>query len=255
MNSRTWFVRPIVWFAAASMMTTILHELAHASMASALGVPSTLHNYAVDLDLTDPNATARRRALIGIAGPVFSLGSGVLAWSVFRRARGSAVELPLLYLSVFGIATFFGNLMSASFVGDFSSAAVALDLPMGLRYAISATGGLAVAAIHFWAGRQLLQWFPSTVGRVIGMLGIVALPVVLGTAIVILVNQPMSPVWAAARFVEALFWLFAAVAALVTRRQLHNARDRLGIRWIDIVVMLFAVLVVRLMVRGIAFVP
>jgi O-antigen/teichoic acid export membrane protein len=45
--------------------------------------------------------------------------------------------LPLLYLSVFGVGTFFGNLMSTSFVGDFSAAAIALSLPMTVRYAIS----------------------------------------------------------------------------------------------------------------------
>jgi hypothetical protein len=34
-----------VWFAAASMWTTILHELAHVCAAFALGVRSTLFNY------------------------------------------------------------------------------------------------------------------------------------------------------------------------------------------------------------------
>jgi hypothetical protein len=128
-NSGAWGLRPIVWFAAASMVTTILHELAHACAAFALGVRSTLFNYSADLDLTPAQAATNLPALIRVAGPVFCLGFGMLSWLAFRRLRGSAAEVPLLYLSVFGIGTFFGNLMSTSFVGDFSAAAVALRLP------------------------------------------------------------------------------------------------------------------------------
>jgi hypothetical protein len=252
-DSRAWFLRPTVWFAAASMVTTILHELTHAAVAYAIGVRSTLFNYDVDLHLTEAQAATNRAAVIGIAGPFVCLGLGVLGWLAFRRARGSAVELPLLYVSVFGIGTFFGNLMSASFAGDFSAAAVALGLPIGVRYAISLAGVLSVSAIHFWGGRQLIRWVPADVGRVIGMLGIIAVPVVLGTAIVILVNQPRAG--AAVRFGEALFWLFAAVAALVTTRHLQNYRERLGLQWIDAAVIVVAVLMVRVMVRGIPLVP
>jgi hypothetical protein len=252
-NSRAWFLRPTVWFAAASMVTTIVHELTHAVMAYLLGVRSTLFNYDVDLHLTEAQAATNRPAVIGIAGPLVCLGLGMLGWLAFRRARGSAVELPLLYLSVFGIGTFFGNLTSASFAGDFSAAAVALGLPIGVRYAISLTGVLAVATIHFWGGRQLLRWVPADVGRVIGMLGIIAVPVVLGTTIVVVVNQPRAA--AAVRFGEALFWLFAAVAALVTRRHLQNSRERLGLQWLDAAVILVAVLMVRVMVRGIPLAP
>lgn len=249
-NPRAWVLRPIVWFAAASMVTTILHELTHACVAYALGVRSTLFNYSVDLELTRAQAATHQRALIGVAGPLFCLGFGMLGWLAFRRARGSAAELPLLYLTVFGIGTFFGNLMSTSFVGDFSSAAIALGLPMGVRYAITVIGALSVAAIHFWGGRELVQWVPANVGRVIGMLGIIALPVVLGTAAVILVNQPLPGSSAAARFTEAAFWLFAAFGALVTRRHSQNGRGRLGLRWVDGTATLLAVLVVRLMARA-----
>src|SRR6185436_7181198 len=112
------------------------------------------------------------------AGPIGCLAYGAIAWLAFRRARGSAAELPLLYLAVFGVGTFFGNLMSASFVGDFSAAAIALGLPMSVRYGISAIGAVAVAAVHFWGGRELAQRVPGNVGRWIGTLGIILLPVV-----------------------------------------------------------------------------
>jgi hypothetical protein len=244
-----------VWFAAASMVTTILHELAHASVAFALGVRSTLFNYSASLDLTPAQAATNLPVLISLAGPVFCLGLGLLSWGAFRRARGSAAALPLLYLSVFGVGTFFGNLMSASFSGDFSAASVALCLPMSVRYTITAVGALSVAAVHFWAGRELAQYVSAHAGRMAGMLGIIGLPVVMGTAVVILVNQPMPMASVNVRLAESSFWLFAAVGALATTRHSQYAHRMIGLQWVDGAVLLVAVLVVRLMVRGIPFVP
>jgi hypothetical protein len=174
---------------------------------------------------------------------------------VFRRAPRSAAALPLLYLSVFGIGTFLGNLISTAFVGDFSTVAVALRLPMTVRYASSIVGALSVAALHFWAGRELVQWIPVQPRRVVGMLGIIAAPVVLGTAVVVLVNWPMPAVSVTARLAEASFWVFAAVGALTPGNPARDARASLGVRWADGAVILLAVLVVRLLVRGIPFVP
>jgi len=58
-----------------------------------------------------------------------------------------------------------------------------------------------------------------------------------------------------ARVAEAGFWLFAALGALVARRDSRKQRGSLAPRWGDGVVALLAVLLVRLMVRGIPFVP
>jgi hypothetical protein len=167
-HSRAWVLRATVWFAAASMLTTILHELAHATTAFALGVRSTLFNYSVDLDFTDLQRNSNLPAIIGVAGPTFCLAFGIVSWWVFRRDRGSAAELPLLYLSAFGVATFFGNMMSTSSVGDFSRVAVDLRLPMAVRYGGTAIGALVVAGIQFWLGRHLVHWVPADVGRLAG---------------------------------------------------------------------------------------
>ena len=57
-TGRPWTVRPVVWFAAGSILTTILHELAHVSTAFALGVRSTLFNYSGSVDLTPAQAAS-----------------------------------------------------------------------------------------------------------------------------------------------------------------------------------------------------
>jgi hypothetical protein len=145
--------------------------------------------------------------------------------------------------------------MSTSFLGDFSAAAAALELPMTVRYVMTVAGVLCLAAVHFWAGRELVQWVPAAVGRLSGTLGIVAVPVVLGTAAVILINQPLRGTSVDARVAEAGIWLFAALGALITRRDPRKQRGRLAPRLGDGAMALLSALLVRLMVRGIPFVP
>jgi hypothetical protein len=252
---RGWMIRPILWFAAASMAITILHELAHAWAAYLLGVRSILYNYSAHVDLTPAQAATNLAVLIGLAGPTVCLVCGMLSWVAYRRSRHSASALPLLYLAIFGLGTFFGNLMSTSFVGDFSSAAVALHLPVPVRYAVTAIGALAVVSIHFRAGRQLIQTAPLTASRVVAMLGLIIVPVVLGTAAVMLVNQPMPRASVNARVAEASVWIFAGMGAMSGTRHAPDGSGTLELRWADGAVILLAVLAVRLMVRGIPMVP
>jgi hypothetical protein len=246
-------VRPILWFAIAYTVNQILHELAHALTAYSLGIPSTLFHFFVDLD--QGRATLREQAWFGIAGPVFSLAFGILCGLAYRKSRGSAAELPLLYLSVFGLSIFFGNLISASFVGDFSKAAIALGLPRAVRYAASVTGALSLAVFLFWTGGKLRRWMPADAGPVRGTFGIIVLPAWIGTALVILANQPMPGGFIGARAAEASFWIFAAAGALVKRESPRDGYESSPLRWLDVALFLLVVLIVRLMTRGIPFVP
>ena len=252
----SWVLRPIIWFATASIATTVFHESIHAIVAYKLGVRSTLHNYFVHLDLTPDQAATSLPAIIGVAGPSSCLVLGVAAWAAFKRARGSRAELPLLFFAVFGVGTFFGNLMSASFIGDFSAAAIALHLPMAARYALSLAGAVGTAAVHYLVGRELVRWVPPTAGRMAGMLGIIAGPVIIGTAIVILANAPTAN--ATVRAAEAAFWIFAAVGAFVAGAASsvgYPFRGADRVNWADGMMLLIAIVIVRLLVRGIPFVP
>lgn len=254
-RSQTWMLRAIVWFAAASMLTTVLHELAHATTAFALGVRGTLFGYAVDLDFTGAQRSGSLPAIIGVAGPAFCLLFGIVSWWVFRRTRDGVAALPLLFLAAFGIATFFGNLMSIAFVGDFSRVAADLHLPMVARYGGTAIGILGVAGIEFWLGRQLMHWVPANVGRVAGVLGIVVLPVLVGTAAVMLAHQPMSGSFVTARLGEASFALFAVIGAFMVPSDSRGGRRALPLHWADGAVLVAVVLVARLMASGMPFAP
>lgn len=111
---KVWGLRRLVLFVAAYTVMTILHELAHALTAYALGVPSTLFHFAVNIDRA--HGTLNQRAFIAVAGPLFALAIGLLGWDLYTRTRNSRLGLPLLYFVMFGVGAFFGNLISTAFV-------------------------------------------------------------------------------------------------------------------------------------------
>jgi len=253
--SNTRFLRPILWFTVASVAMTTIHECAHAAVAFAMGVPLTLYSYYADLDMTPDQAASTLPAIVRVAGPTVCLVVGMLSWFALTRTRRPAVRLPLLYFTVFGIGTFFGNLMSVAFVGDFSAIADALSLPMGLRYVIAGAGFVSMIAVHVWGGRRLLGIVPANVHRVAGTLAVIVLPALLGTTAIVLLNQPMPASFAGARAAESFFWLFAAIGAIGTKRIDSSKPGSLELHWADGVAAVVAVVAVRAMVHGIPFVP
>jgi hypothetical protein len=126
---------------------------------------------------------------------------------------------------------------------------------MIVRYVGTGIGALGTAAVQFWLGRQLARWVPADASTIAGVLGIVVLPVVLGTAAVIVVNQPMPRAFMSARISEAVFSVFAVIGALVVLRNPPGVRASLQLSWVDGVVAALAVAMVRILVRGIPFEP
>jgi hypothetical protein len=248
-----WGPRPIVLFVVAYTIIGIVHEWAHALTAYALKVPSTLFHLYVHLDRAD--GTFNERAIIRVAGPLLCLGVGLVCWFAYRKAKGLGAELPLLYLAWFGSATFFGNLMSTPFVGDFSNLALAFQLPISVRYVAGFVGLLPLCGLSFLIGTELRKWAPVGVNAVSAMVGVIALPAIVGTAMAILIFLPMSSAFAVARAGESTFWIFGAVGTLISRKQPAESSRGLGWRWMDFVILLVAILVVRVMAGGIAFVP
>lgn len=97
------------------------------------------------------------------------------------------------------------------------------------------------------------QWSPSSVGRFRSVLGVAVAPMLVGTILIIVVNQP-TPVGAAflpARLVEGSLWIFVAAGAMATSRRNPDAHPPLGPRWIDALVAIAVTVAVRVMARGI----
>ena len=254
MTRADWIFRPILWFTTASTIQVILHETAHALMAFALGVPNTLYQYWVDWP---PGvATLGQEAIIRAWGPIFSLIAGLAFWLAYRTRSQTAAGLPLLYLSAIGVAMFFGNLMSAAFVGDFSGVSRYFALSMPVRYALSGVGALGAAAVMFWLGRQLRPWIPDKSGRIFGVIAVAVLPVVIGTALIVLFNQPVPVAinFTTARIGEQSFQIFTVIGA-ATGVKPSSAGRSFRLRWIDGTLLIAAVLVVRIMALGVRLMP
>jgi hypothetical protein len=246
-------LRRILWFATAYTLVIIVHETAHALTASALGLETTLYHFWVNIDPAN-RATIAGRSAYGVAGPVAGLLLGIAAWFTYRnrRIRDSAAAMPLLYLAAIGISNFFGNLMSAAFIGDFSNVATWLGLPGSVRYAVSILGALVLTAVMFVAGRELARWTPPRASRATAALTAVVLPVLIGTVVIILVNQPVPIAgFALARAGESAFWLFAAAGALTAAPPSAQESAHLRLRWQDGAIAALAVAAVRMMSLGI----
>ena len=126
---------------------------------------------------------------------------------------------------------------------------------MMVRYAASVLGSLALCGVSFLIGIELRTWTPVGVSATKAMIGIIALPAILGTAITLLIFLPMPSAFAFARMGESLFWIAAAVGVMVSRKHPTESRGKLDLGWPDITLLLAAVLLLRLTVRGITFAP
>ena len=250
---KAWVLRPIVLFAAAYTIIGILHEFAHALTAYALHVPSTLFHLHVQLNQAD--GTQNQRAVIRAAGPLFCLAVGLACGFAYRKAKGSRAELLLLYLAWFGIGTFAGNLMATPFVGDFSSLAQVFQLPTSVRYAAALVGLLFLCGLSFLIGTELQKWAPVGVSAVRAMLGVTVLPAIVGTLLATLIFLPMPSALAVTRLSESMFWIPAAIGTLISRKQPGEGTRNPGLGWVDFVILIVAVLIVRAMAGGIAFEP
>ena len=245
-------VRPTLLLVAGYVISTSLHELAHALAALWLGVPSTLFHSHVAVDL--PAQTPYVQGFVRAAGPIFSLVLGVLCWFTHRALRGWWLEAPLFYVAVFGVANFLGNTFAVPWLGDFSGIADSLGLSPNVRYAIAGVGGFLLAGFAFDIGRELREWAPPGVGAIKGTAVALAGPALAGTALLTLIYQPLAPGAAEPRLVEAAFWIFATLGALVGSVRAPRA-DVLPERRVDWLYALLAVLVLRVIALGIPFVP
>lgn len=177
--------------AAAYVLTTAPHELAHSVTAAVFGLDPVWHG---DRAPHRPG-TAGQEALIALAGPLYSLLSGTLVLTVTGRARG---YLGLLgsWLGLLSVAGFAGYLISGAFVasGDIPDALRLLGAPVWVGWlgAVIGVAGLLVvvarvAAIRLsalaprgWSARQAIRG-----------LGLLAVPVAAG--LVLAASIPAGP--------------------------------------------------------------
>jgi hypothetical protein len=245
-------LRTTLLFFTGYALNTEAHEAAHALMAYSLGIRSTLFHYYVDPAFTSVDSMPR--VLVAMAGPVFSLVFGLLCWLIYRKIRRLPSKLSWLYLAIFGISIFLGNLFSASYAGDLGTAATILNIAPTVRLLISITGLILSSIFLYNMGQELVKWAPHGSGRTMAMVHMVLLPAVLGTAVVILAFLPLPPEFIVGWIATTAFWLFAAGGAYLASAIATPGGD-LRTRPLEYVAAAVVLAMVRILVVGVNLAP
>ncbi|AMR26965.1 hypothetical protein A0257_07490 [Hymenobacter psoromatis] len=146
-------INSVLILLSASIIGTVLHELAHYVVSAHFGLGPTLHHNYVNSVL---DGTPRQQMLVAAAGPVFSLLLGVLAAGVaVWLPRPSLTKLFLLWLGMDSILGFLGYLLIAP---------IAKEGDTGLVFAyfgVPLYAAIALAAVVFVGCQRLYSWFAT----------------------------------------------------------------------------------------------
>lgn len=149
-------------YVTAFLLTTLLHELAHAVLGKLLGTLPVLYNSYVEG--RNEQVPATTTLAVALAGPLFSLVQGAVLLGLARRDRGTGLgSLTLLFLAVFGLINFLGYVMTAPFVpyGDLGKAVRLLGLPLMVTCVAAAVSAGLLAWLIRGTGPLFLRFVPA----------------------------------------------------------------------------------------------
>jgi hypothetical protein len=192
----TLAINATVAYLVAFLLTTMLHELAHALVGLALGARPTLYHNHVASGVALPAAAA---IAVKLAGPIVSLAQAVaLTAVVVRRPRRDVAQLVLLWAMVLGYNNFLGYLLTGAFTasGDVGSAARLAGLPFAAILAVSVAGAAAQLVVIWFLRRPFLSFafeeaqLATAAGRKRVMLHALMLPWLVGSILFTLLSLP-----------------------------------------------------------------
>jgi hypothetical protein len=195
--------RPLVFrvsvYALAFLVTTVLHELAHALVSAAQGGRPVLHHSYVRSEGLQGGPLVATAA----AGPLFSLAQGILLLPVVPAlARRAAWRLFAFWCCVDGFVNFFGYLVTTPFASnaDLGKVAAWLALPPLAIWALFAIGIATNGLIGALTARPMLRFgfdraeLATSAGRARTIVQVGVVPWLLGTLVVVLASLS-SPHW------------------------------------------------------------
>lgn len=242
----------------AYLLTIVLHESGHATMALALGDHPVL--YSTSVRTTSPHLSNLDHVLIAAAGPLLSLvqGLALLGWLHRRRPQGAGGFFGL-YLGLFGLLNFLGYLMIAPVVaeGDTGQIVARLHLPAAAVWAVAA---LALVAIVWAVGRTgplLLGLLPAAAQaheqRLAGLRALLLWPWLLGSGVLVLLALPApQPAVVANMFMTTMALRSAYRTARQAPVQPTTALELPRPQWLLLAGLVLAAIGFRLLARGVA---
>jgi hypothetical protein len=243
-------IRPTLLFVVAFALNVTPHEAAHAAVAYFLGFSSTLFQMWVNPDAA--TATSRQLAVIAASGPIFSLGVGVITWLLYKeRYKGRPSGLVFLMLAVIGIYCFLGPVAVAALGGDFNTALKFMGASKIIQDALSATGLVLLPLFMFFMGRELSWWAPLSFGRAKTVVCTTVAPWLIGTLFIPLIYWPLPKFLVGSTLISSVFWVFAVLGATFASSRSRPAHPVPSVTRLDLIVMIFALIMVRVLAHGI----
>ena len=193
-SQQTRLIQSAVAYSTASLITVTLHEFGHGLAARLYGLHPTIFG----LHEEDIAASPARIAVIAAAGPVVSLGLGLIFLAIHKRLRGqSFIRYLTLWLGLLGVAVFMGYLMTSPFYksGDVFKALASFNLAspffLGLSLLFGAIGIIQLGRI----GLPLLLALTNSLQPLRPqMMALGVLAWVLGSILVLLAMVPQLPI-------------------------------------------------------------
>lgn len=198
-NKTGLVVNSIAFYVAAFLLTTIIHELAHAVSGLLLGSDPVLHHNYVE-HLSEDSISASRKAVIAMSGPFISLMQGVLAAFLFYKyAKYNASGLFLLWFCVLGLFNFLGYLLTGPiFVnGDVGKTLMLLEIPLWIQISVALFGAVFLLLTAYLLTEPFLkfsyreEWVNKGKSRKNFSFFILILPWLIGSGIVTLLYLPI----------------------------------------------------------------
>lgn len=195
---RTLFFNSLLAFTIAFIVSTLVHEGAHAVTARALGVHAVLHHNFVSTSGA-AEATDVARLWVPASGPLVSLLLGVacLIW-VRMSSTATLVSLTVLWLGLLACVVFFGYLMLGPLVpyGDTGKVYAMLGVSRTVGWVVA----LAGIATLVWIVRSTVPDFERHVlraehdddrRRARNGHALIAFPIIAGAAVTTLLSLPV----------------------------------------------------------------
>ncbi|MFT3912109.1 MAG: hypothetical protein QM737_21970 [Ferruginibacter sp.] len=246
--------KPTALFFSANALSYPLHEMFHALTAYFLNVNATLYHFYVDIDHT--HTSVYDKILIAVSGPVASLAFGLLFWVAYKKSRNTGFKLFMFYAAITGISIFFGNVFSTAFAGDFHTAATLMQFPSWLQLFVTLTGLTFLSIFMYRIGKEVLLLSFNTATTFKEVVAVFLLiPWVLGTLLLILSFLPLPNFFITGMISSSVFWIIPIVAAFFNRKKV-KAVEYISptLNYVDLILVLVSLLVVRILISGISFV-
>ena len=152
----------ICLYVAAYLATIMLHETAHAVVSWLLGGRPVQYNTWVRN--TNPALLTTAELYVALAGPLLSLGQGLLLLHYSSRTR-QAGNWPLfwLYTGVFGLMNFLGYVVIAPIMhnGDSGQVMSILHVPTWLQWSLALLAFAALNGLIQQTGPLFLRQLPT----------------------------------------------------------------------------------------------